>query len=246
MFSQIVSYKSLSIHSLSIAPKDVGLIADFLLLLLLLLNFFRSLLGLLLILHLQLIYLLCQLGNGICCSSRGFLSGHGWGSLSRCGISRFILGFLLLDLLGLHGLLLLLLPCFLGLLGGSSGCLLITLLFRLSALFLLPLLLLAGRLFPQEAEALLEAELLPQVGRLRLLLLSVLFGFLRVPLPFLLLTLLSYILFHLLLFNISLHNISIGYLWFDLSVLHLGNVTVARNFSNHSILCWSFTLLGGA
>merc|ERR1719323_37073 len=203
MFSQIVSYKSLSIHSLSIAPKDVGLIADFLLLLLLHLDLLRGLLGLLLILHFQLLHLLCQLCNGICSSSRGFLSGRG-------------------------------------------GGLLIPLLFLLSALFFFPLLLLAGSLFPQEAEALLEAEFLPQVGRLRLLLLSVLLGLLRVPLPFLLLTLLSHILFHLLLFNISLHNISIGYLWFDLSVFHLGNVTVARNFSNHSILCWSFTLLGGA
>merc|ERR1719323_2225872 len=131
MFSQIVSYKSLSIHSLSIAPKDVGLIADFLLLFLLLLDLLRGLLGLLLILHLQLLHLLCQLGNGICCSSRDLLSGHGWGSLGRCGISRFFLSFLLLDLLGLLGLLLLLLPCFLGLLGGSCGCLLIPLLFLL-------------------------------------------------------------------------------------------------------------------
>merc|ERR1719323_1408905 len=135
MFSQIVSYKSLSIHSLSIAPKDVGLIADFLLLLLLHLDLLRGLLGLLLILHFQLLHLLCQLCNGICSSSRGFLSGHGWGGLSRCSISRFIFSILLLDLFSLLGLLLLLLPCFLGLLSGSGGDLLITLLFLLSALF---------------------------------------------------------------------------------------------------------------
>merc|ERR1719225_2575965 len=85
------------------------------------------LLGLLLVLHLQLLHLLCQLFNGICCRSRGLLSGHGWGSLGRCGVSWFILSFLLLDLLSLLGL----------------------------------LLLLARGLFPQEAEALLEAELLP-------------------------------------------------------------------------------------